>query len=160
MRENLERNFGFLVNDVARLLRTTFDRRVRALGLTRSQWWVLTHLFRQDGITQSDLAEILDIEKATLGRLLDRMEAKDLVRRQTDDNDRRAKRVYLTAEVEPSVQRMRTIAAEMRRDALFGLSRSDREQFVDSLITIKENLARLNESAPSKPATPKGGTSR
>ena len=160
MRENLERNFGFLVNDVARLLRTTFDRRVRALGLTRSQWWVLTHLFRQDGITQSDLAEILDIEKATLGRLLDRMEAKDLVRRQTDDNDRRAKRVYLTAEVEPSVRTMRAIAAEMRRDALFGLSRSDREQFVDSLITIKENLARLNESAPSKPATPKGGTSR
>tara|TARA_B100000809_G_scaffold211495_1_gene215158 strand:+ start:712 stop:978 length:267 start_codon:yes stop_codon:yes gene_type:complete len=88
------------------------------------------------------------------------MEAKDLVRRQTDDNDRRAKRVYLTAEVEPSVQTMRTIAAEMRRDALFGLSRSDREQFVDSLITIKENLARLNESASSKPATPKGGTSR
>ena len=160
MRENLERNFGFLVNDVARLLRTTFDRRVRALGLTRSQWWVLTHLFRQDGITQSDLAEILDIEKATLGRLLDRMEAKDLVRRQTDDNDRRAKRVYLTAEVEPSVRTMRAIAAEMRRDALFGLSRSDREQFVDSLITIKENLARLNEIAPSKPATPKGGTSR
>ncbi len=160
MRENLERNFGFLVNDVARLLRTTFDRRVRALGLTRSQWWVLTHLFRQDGITQSDLAEILDIEKATLGRLLDRMEAKDMVRRQTDDNDRRAKRVYLTAEVESSVQTMRTIAAEMRRDALFGLSRSDREQFVDSLITVKENLARLNESASSKPATPKGGTSR
>ena len=118
MRENLERNFGFLVNDVARLLRTTFDRRVRALGLTRSQWWVLTHLFRQDGITQSDLAQILDIEKATLGRLLDRMEAKDLVRRQTDDNDRRAKRVYLTTEVEPSVQTLRTIAAEMRRDAL------------------------------------------
>ena len=75
MRENLERNFGFLVNDVARLLRTTFDRRVRALDLTRSQWWVLNHLFRQDGVTQSDLAEILDIEKATLGRLLDRMEA-------------------------------------------------------------------------------------
>ena len=51
MRENLERNFGFLVNDVARLLRTTFDRRVRALDLTRSQWWVLNHLFRQDGVT-------------------------------------------------------------------------------------------------------------
>jgi len=97
MRENLERNFGFLVNDVARLLRTTFDRRVRALGLTRSQWWVLNHLFRQDGVTQSDLAEILDIEKATLGRLLDRMEAKNLVRRETDQHDRRAKRIYLTA---------------------------------------------------------------
>tara|TARA_B100000686_G_scaffold67813_1_gene73277 strand:- start:235 stop:717 length:483 start_codon:yes stop_codon:yes gene_type:complete len=160
MRENLERNFGFLVNDVARLLRTTFDRRVRALGLTRSQWWVLNHLFRQDGVTQSDLAEILDIEKATLGRLLDRMEAKNLVRRQTDQYDRRAKRIYLTAEVEPSVKTMRTIAAEMRRDALSGLSREDREQFVDSLITIKENLVRLNENNSSKPTNPKGSTSR
>jgi hypothetical protein len=55
---------------------------------------------------------------------------------------------------------MRTIAAEMRRDALFGLSRSDREQFVDSLITIKANLARLNESGASKSASHKGGTSR
>ena len=160
MRENLERNFGFLVNDVARLLRTTFDRRVRALDLTRSQWWVLNHLFRQDGVTQSDLAEILDIEKATLGRLLDRMEAKNLVRRQTDQHDRRAKRIYLTAEVEPSVQAMRTIAAEMRRDALSGLSRQDREQFVDLLITVKENLVRHNENGPSKPTNPKGSTSR
>ena len=160
MRENLERSFGFLVNDVARLLRTTFDRRVRALGLTRSQWWVLNPLFRQDGVTQSDLAEILDIEKATLGRLLDRMEAKNLVRRQTDQYDRRAKRIYLTAEVEPSVKTMRTIAAEMRRDALSGLSREDREQFVDSLITIKETLVRLNENNSSKPTNPKGSTSR
>lgn len=146
MRENLERNFGFLVNDVARLLRTTFDRRVRDLGLTRSQWWVLNHLFRQDGITQSSLAEILEIEKATLGRLLDRMEAKGLVQRQVDAHDRRAKRVYLTAEVEPSMQSMRTIAAAMRRDALSGLSREQREQFVDALIAIKDNLSRLNDN--------------
>jgi MarR family transcriptional regulator, transcriptional regulator for hemolysin len=53
LREDVSRNFGFLVHDVARLLRTTFDRRVRALGLTRSQWWVLNHLFRNDGVTQS-----------------------------------------------------------------------------------------------------------
>ena len=88
------------------------------------------------------------------------MEAKNLVRRQTDQHDRRAKRIYLTAEVEPSVQAMRTIAAEMRRDALSGLSRQDREQFVDLLITVKENLVRLNENGPSKPTNPKGSTSR
>ena len=65
--EDLSRNFGFILNDVARLLRTAFDRRVRSLGLTRSQWWVLNHLFRNDGTTQSELADILEIEKATLG---------------------------------------------------------------------------------------------
>ena len=78
-REDLSRNFGFLVNDVARLLRTAYDRRVRALGLTRSQWWVVTHLFRASGVTQSELAEMLEIEKPTLGRLLDRLEAKGWV---------------------------------------------------------------------------------
>jgi hypothetical protein len=67
-REDLSRNFGFILNDVARLLRTTYDRRMKALGLTRSQWWVLTHLYRNDGVTQSELAEILEIEKPTLGR--------------------------------------------------------------------------------------------
>jgi len=64
-REDLSRNFGFLLNDVARLMRTTFDRRVKALGFTRSQWWVLNHLFRNDGVTQSELAEILEVKKAT-----------------------------------------------------------------------------------------------
>ena len=66
-REDLSRNFGFILHDVARLLRTTFDRRVRELGLTRSQWWVLNHLFRNNGVTQSELAEILEVEKPTLG---------------------------------------------------------------------------------------------
>ena len=60
-REDLSRNFGFILNDVARLLRTTFDRRVKSLGLTRSQWWVLNHLLRNDGTTQSELAEILEV---------------------------------------------------------------------------------------------------
>ena len=81
-REDLSRNFGFILNDVARLMRTAFDRRVKALGLTRSQWWVLNHLFRNDGATQSELADILEVEKATLGRLLDRMEQKGWVRRE------------------------------------------------------------------------------
>ena len=97
LRENLERNFGFILHDVARLLRTTYDRRVRELGLTRSQWWVLTHLFRKDGITQSELAETLELEKPSLGRLLDRLEAKAWVRREACPNDRRAKRIFLTA---------------------------------------------------------------
>ena len=60
IREDLSRNFGFILNDVARLMRTAFDRRVKALGLTRSQWWVLNHLFRNDGVTQSELADILE----------------------------------------------------------------------------------------------------
>ena len=147
-REDLSRNFGFILHDVARLLRTTFDRRVRELGLTRSQWWVLNHLFRNNGVTQSELAEILEVEKPTLGRLLDRLEQKGWVRREADANDRRAKRVFLTQEVEPAIKTMRSAAAEMRRDAVAGLSADQQERFVDALLTIKANLSRSDNGVP------------
>jgi DNA-binding MarR family transcriptional regulator len=146
-REDLSRNFGFLLNDVARLLRTTYDRRIKALGLTRSQWWVLTHLFRGDGVSQTELAETLEIEKPTLGRLLDRLEAKGWVRRDHDERDRRVWRVHLTEEVEPALRTMRAIAAELRRDALAGMSAAERERFVDALLAIKSNLQRLPAAA-------------
>ena len=141
-REDLSRNFGFILNDVARLMRTTFDRRVKALGLTRSQWWVLNHLFRNDGVTQSELAEILEVEKATLGRLLDRMEQKGWIRREGHADDRRAKRVFLTEDVEPSIKTMRAAAAEVRRESISGLSVAQQTQFVDALLAIKANLSR------------------
>ena len=140
LREDLSRNFGFLLNDVARLMRTAYDRRIRKLGLTRAQWWVLTHLFRSNGVTQTELAETLEIEKPTLGRLLDRLQAKGWVRREHDAADRRVWRVHLTEEVEPALRTMRKIAAELRRDALTGISAAERERFVDTLLAIKENL--------------------
>ena len=146
-REDLSRNFGFILHDVSRLLRTTFDRRVKALGFTRSQWWVLTHLFRNDGVTQSELADILEVKKATLGRLLDRMEQKGWIRREGHAGDRRAKRVFLTEEVEPAIKTMRAAAAEVRRDALSRLSASQQEQFVDALLAIKANLLRPDNGA-------------
>ncbi len=145
-REDLSRNFGFILNDVARLLRTTYDRRMKVLGLTRSQWWVLTHLYRNDGVTQSELAEILEVEKPTLGRLLDRLEAKGWVRRKEHAADRRAKRVFLTEEVGPAMKAMRVAAAEMRRDALAGLTSSQQSQFVDTLIAVKANLGGVENS--------------
>ena len=132
LHENLERNFGFLVHDVARLLRLTFDRRVKSMGLTRSQWWVLTHLFRNEGITQSELAEVLEVERPTLGRLLDRLEASGW-----------AKRVFITEAVEPQMRAMRALAAGVRGDALNGLTREEQEHFVDTLLTVKANLLRL-----------------
>jgi DNA-binding MarR family transcriptional regulator len=140
LREDLSRNFGFLLHDVARLMRNAYDRRIRKLGLTRAQWWVLTHLYRSNGVTQTELAETLEIEKPTLGRLLDRLEAKGWVRREHDASDRRVWRVHLTAEVEPALRTMRSIAADLRRDALTGISAAERERFVDTLLAIKENL--------------------
>jgi len=150
--EDLSRNFGFLLTDVARLMRTIYDRRVKSLGLTRSQWWVLNHLFRGDGVTQTELADTLEIEKPTLGRLLDRLQAKGWVRREADARDGRVWRVYLTAEVEPAMNTLRTVAAGLRRDALAGLAEADRERFVDTLLAIRSNLVRMQGGAPETAA--------
>ena len=152
-RENVERNFGFLMHDIARLLRTNYDRRVKRLGLTRSQWWVITNLYRNDGLTQSELAETLDIERASLGRLLDRLEANGWVRREPCDKDRRAKRIRLANEVGPVMREMRSIAAELRRDAMSGLTSDEQEAFVDVLLAIKSNLTALNDQGTSSRST-------
>jgi len=146
IREDVSRNFGYLVTDVARLMRTVYDRRVRELGLTRSQWWVMNHLFRNPGATQSELAAILEIERATLGRLLDRLEAKGWVKREDDARDRRAWRVRLTPAAEPVMKKLRRHAAELRSDALAGLSKAEHERFVDALLAIKANLSRMQRN--------------
>ncbi|MCB1740059.1 MAG: MarR family transcriptional regulator [Gammaproteobacteria bacterium] len=135
-----DRNFGLILHDVARLLRTNFDRRVRDLGLTRSQWWVLTHLYHQDGLTQTELSELMEIERPSLGRLLDRLEAKNWIRRDNDPNDRRVNRVYLTLDVKPMVRQMRQHASAVRHQALAGLGEDRREQLIDTLLLIKQNL--------------------
>ena len=142
-KENLSRNFGFLISDVARLMRKNFDSRVKEIGLTRSQWWLLNHLFRADGITQAELAETLEIERSSTGKLLDSLELKGWIKRVVDKNDRRSKRVFLTKEVEPIIKKMRGIAKKVREVSLGKLS-SQQDDFVDMLIEIKNNLTKDN----------------
>jgi len=142
-KEDLSRNFGFLISDVARLMRKNFDSRVKEIGLTRSQWWLLNHLFRADGITQAELAETLEIERSSTGKLLDSLELKGWIKRVVDKKDRRSKRVFLTKEVEPIIKKMRGIAKKVREVSLGNLS-SKQDDFVDMLIEIKNNLSKDN----------------
>ena len=91
-----ESNFGFLLHDISRLLRKRFDRRARDLGLTKSQWIVMAHLARHEGIKQSGLAEILEIEPITLARHLDRLGETGWIERRADPADRRVWRLVRT----------------------------------------------------------------
>jgi MarR family transcriptional regulator for hemolysin len=143
-RENLERNFGFLLHDVSRLMRTVFDRRGRDLGLTRSQWWVLTMLYAKEGVTQSELAHFMDLEKPTLGRLLDRLQEKQWIERKPDSFDRRVNRLYLTEKVQEVMRALRKTAADVRKDAVGDMTEKERESFIDTLIKIKNNLSNLD----------------
>ena len=95
------REFAFLLNDVARLLRTCADQKAAEFGMTRAQWAVLARLDRSEGLKQCDLAEMLDLQPITLTRLLDRLAENDLIERRADPNDRRAKRLFLTTAARP-----------------------------------------------------------
>jgi DNA-binding MarR family transcriptional regulator len=137
---NLERSLGFLAHDVSRLMRKAFDRRVAALGLTRSQWRVLAYVYRDQGLTQSGLADVLDVGKVTLGGLVDRLEAKGWIERRPDERDRRIKRIYLKPDAGPVIQSMRAPAQELYATVMDGLSASQQECLIDMLLLLKSNL--------------------
>jgi DNA-binding MarR family transcriptional regulator len=135
-----QRTLGFLLHDVARLMRKRFEQNARQLGLTRSQWQVLAHLTHREGIHQGALAEILEIEPTTLVRILDRLQAAGLIERRSHPKDRRVRLLFLTAEAHPVLAQMREIGAVTRAEALAGIPEQDRERLIETLSTMKSNL--------------------
>jgi DNA-binding MarR family transcriptional regulator len=152
--ENRVENIGYLATDVARLMRNVFDVRVKGLGLTRSRWRVLAYLLRRDGMTQSELADELEISKASLGPLLDSLERQGWLRREEDERDRRAKRIYLTDRVQPILAEMNAVGAELHRQALAGLDPTARRQLAAALGHVKSNLVLLNADLQVASASP------
>jgi DNA-binding MarR family transcriptional regulator len=148
---NTDDFMGAMIADVARLLRTAFDRRVRGLGLTRAQWLALTRLYRQQGASQSEFADMMEVEKATAGRMIDRLEAKGWVERRAQDGDRRVKRIYLTPEAERVHKRIWRIAEANLDDALADFSEREGAQLRALLSRVKRNLVGVVDgSAPMK----------
>ena len=140
MKEIFEENIGLLIHDVARLLRVLYDRQMASIGLTRSQWWLLTYLFFKDGINQSELGILMDMEKAPLSRLLDRMEKKGWVIRKNESKDRRTKNIYLSESIKPLISSMRDKAAEYRNESLSILTDKDLNKLKDILQILKQDL--------------------
>ncbi len=138
-----ERNFGFLIHDVARVIRVVLDQRLHDLELTRSQWWVLLHLLRRDGMTQSELARELEIGRPSLGALLDHLERKGWVERRPDSRDRRVKRVHLTPKVDPIMAFVNEVGATLNRQALAGLAADEQNRLIDNLLAVKANLLQV-----------------
>ena len=147
---NTDDYVGVVISDVARLLRTAFDRRVRELGITRAQWLVLTRLHRHPGLSQSELAELMEVERASAGRMIDRMEANGWVERRALTGDRRVKRVYLTAEAEQVHQRIWRIAEATVEDALGDLSGPEAAQLMSLLGRVKKSLLEDVEHSPAR----------
>lgn len=140
MADNPGDTLGFVIHDVARMMRWEFDRRAQDVGLTRSQWSVLAYLLRQDGLQQKELAEQLDITAITLTGLLDRLERDGWVERRADPADRRAKRIFLTEQVAPVMKNLRALSKEVRATALQGISEAEQQKLMSLLLKVRGNL--------------------
>src|SRR6187549_3767188 len=138
-------HIGYLLADNSRLARRAFDERVRADGVTGPQARLLLTLDRIPGENQGHYAELLDVEPITLCRMVDRLEDAGLVERRADPDDRRARRLHLTAKSREKLERLRERLGLMVDEMLSGLSAPEREEFMRMLTMVRTNLAAQRE---------------
>ena len=143
------RELAFSINDVARLLRTYADHAAGQFGMTRAKWAVLARLDRFEGLKQTELAEMLDLQPISLTRLLDGLAENGLIERRPDPEDRRAKRLYLTPGARPLLERLSELGEDLMETALAGLQPADVNALLAHLATVKENLRQAIQRKPT-----------
>jgi MarR family transcriptional regulator, transcriptional regulator for hemolysin len=153
MTQTSDNSLFYLLHDAQRQIRKHFDRRATRLQLTRAQWRALKATSRQEGLSQTELAEYLDMEPIPVGRVIDRLEKTGFVERRSDPGDRRRWRLYLTPKAHAVVGEMDLIAGELRDDALRGIPREDLDAMMRTLARMKENLAAFDAATDEEKAT-------
>jgi MarR family transcriptional regulator for hemolysin len=139
-KQETERGLGFLITEVGRQLRADFRPRVAHLGLTQAEWQTLARLARHQGLRQTQLAEILEIQPITLTRHIDKLAEAGWVERRPDPDDRRAMQLFLTDAATPIMEELWDAADDMFAKALAGISQARRDQLIETLLAIKANL--------------------
>src|SRR5262244_968699 len=146
--DSRRREFAFLLNDVDRLLRTCADQKARQFGMTRAQWAVLARLQRSQGLKQSELADMLDLQPITLTRLLDRLSANGLIERRPDPDDRRANRLFLTPAAGPLMEHLDRLGNELMATVLDGIDPDAIRAMIGTLAHARDNLRHaIHDSA-------------
>ncbi len=136
----IRRDLLFLLHDVARLLRVDADKRARLHGMTRAQWILLIWLERQPGITQKELAEIIEVEPITIARLVDRLEKSGMVERRPDPRDRRIWRLHLRPPALPMLREIDRQRAHITGVLTAGLNEATLESMTEALLHMKTTL--------------------
>jgi MarR family transcriptional regulator, transcriptional regulator for hemolysin len=135
-----EREIAIAVSDVARLQKTYADQLAGKLGITRAQWFVLSRIQHTEGLKQSELAEMCDLQPISLCRLIDRLCDSGLIERRSDPHDRRAKRLFLTPAATPLLDALLVLGKDMMDVVLAGVSSEARDALLANLLTLKTNL--------------------
>ena len=140
MPQSFDRDLLYVIHDVARLMRTKFDQRARGYGMTRAQWVILSRLENQPGLSQNEMAGIVEVEPITIARLIDRLQASGFVERRADPKDRRIWRLHLTPAAEPMLAEIKKHKEELREEITAGVEPATIDLMVDELLKLKANL--------------------
>lgn len=135
--------FGMQLAHISRGWRAELDRRLAGLGLSQARWLVLLHLARfPEAPTQRELAQSVGVEGPTLARLLDSLEAQGLVRRLAVLEDRRAKKILLCEAAKPLIEKIETIATQLREELFTGIDEEQMRTCQQVHAQILSNLER------------------
>src|SRR5471030_2222243 len=139
-RGSVDMNFLFTLGELQRLVRLYADKQARRYGITRAQWAVLAKVERSEGLKQTELAELMEMQPITLTRLIDRLCDNGWIERRSDDSDRRVNRLYLRKAARPLLAKLSGLRSELTATALEGINSSDASRLLAQLEAIKENV--------------------
>jgi MarR family transcriptional regulator, transcriptional regulator for hemolysin len=142
---DLKRQLVAQLVESSRLLRNYIDHRAKARGTTRAQWIVLFRLRQQEGLSQVDLADVLELQPISLVRLLDRLVEHGLLERRHDPRDRRANRLFLTASGRQLVDDLDSLRDSIASDVLQDIPEAAIEASLRTLSDIKERIKAIDE---------------
>ena len=150
-RGSVDMNFLFTLGELQRLVRAFADKQAARYGITRAQWAVLAKVERSEGLKQSELAELMEMQPITLTRLIDRLCDNGWIERRSDDTDRRVNRLYLRKAARPLLGKLSGLRSELTATALDGISPSDAQRLLTQLEMIKENVRSAIQNPAGEP---------
>jgi MarR family transcriptional regulator, transcriptional regulator for hemolysin len=142
---DLKRQLIAQLVESSRLLRNYIDHRAKGRGTTRAQWIVLFRLRQQEGLSQVDLADVLELQPISLVRLLDRLVEHGLLERRHDPKDRRANRLFLTASGRQLVDDLDSLRNSIASDVLQDVPVASIQTSLETLRDIKDRIKGLVE---------------
>jgi len=129
----------YMLHELSRIISVHFDRAMAQHHLTHSQWWALMHIFQHEGATQSELAGIMQLGRASAGGVIERLEAKGWVERRPDPEDNRVRRVYLRDAAVPIFLLMNEEGQRVFKTWMEGIDRTSEAGLIAGLRRIKVN---------------------
>src|SRR3989440_3715567 len=150
-RGSVDHSFLFTLGELYRLLRVYADKEASRFGITRAQWAVLAKVERSEGLKQSELAELMEMQPITLTRLIDRLCESGWIERRSDDSDRRVNRLYLRKAARPLLGKLSGLRSELTATALEGINPADAHRLLAQLEAIKENVRNAIQNPVGEP---------